>query len=397
MVLAAGAAGVSASYWQDPPFWRRWWNVLTHPSPDYMDFRPTAPVGGGPVRELPVAPSGATTVPAAALREAERYAAAFDSYALIVVHRGVLQTEWYADGWDRDRLTQSQSMMKTLAALALGAAIADGSVTSVDEPVSRYLPEWAGDARGAIRIRDLLQMASGLAQARFTLNPFAGDSAFRFLDSSDRAAVYLRTPAVAPPGETFDYNDLDAALVGLIVQRATGRPWGQWLDEKIWRPMGGQRAAVWLDRDGAGGLAMTACCMLAPAMDWVRVGLLMKDRGAVDGTQVIPAAWIDAMLAPSPAFAGYGYFTWLGAGMAGKALRPGDRERPQSEPFLAKDIFMLLGRGGQRVYVSPALDLVIVRLGPHNGMEPLKAGWDNSRLPNIIVRGLQGQGQPAGQ
>ena len=53
---------------------------------------------------------------------------------------------------------------------------------------------------------------------------------------------------------------------------------------------------------------------------------------------------------------------------------------------------MLLGRGGQRVYVSRALDLVIVRLGPHNGMEPLKAGWDNARLPNIIVRGLKGAG-----
>jgi CubicO group peptidase (beta-lactamase class C family) len=137
---------------------------------------------------------------------------------------------------------------------------------------------------------------------------------------------------------------------------------------------------------------MTACCMLAPAMDWVRVGLLMKDRGMVRGVPVLPAEWIDAMITPSPAFTGYGYFTWLGAGMGDKRLRADDRERPQTEPFLAPDIFMLLGRGGQRVYVSRALDLVIVRLGPHNGMEPLKAGWDNSRLPNIIVRGLKGTG-----
>ena len=227
-------------------------------------------------------PDGLTITPAA-LREAERYAAGFDSYALLVVHWGVVQTEWYAPGWDRNRLTQSQSMMKTLAALALGAAIADGHIKSVDEPVATYLPEWAGDPRGAIRIRDLLQMASGLAQVRFTLNPFAQDSAFRFLNSSDRAAVYLRTPAVMPPAREFDYNDLDAALVGLIVQRATGRPWSEWLDEKIWRPMGGQRAEVWLDREGEGATAMTACCMLAPAMDWVRVGLLMKDRGMVRG------------------------------------------------------------------------------------------------------------------
>jgi CubicO group peptidase (beta-lactamase class C family) len=252
VVLLASAGVVSWSYWQDPPFWRRWWNILTHLEPDHMDFRPTAQIGGGPVRELPVAKPDGLTVAPAALREAERYAAEFDSYALLVVHWGVVQTEWYAPGWDRNRLTQSQSMMKTVAALALGAALADGHIKSVDEPVATYLPEWAGDPRGAIRIRDLLQMASGLAQARFTLNPFAQDSAFRFLNSSDRVAVYLRTPAVMPPAREFDYNDLDAALVGLIVQRATGRPWSEWLDEKIWRPMGGQRAEVWLDREGDG-------------------------------------------------------------------------------------------------------------------------------------------------
>lgn len=386
LVLAA-AGVVSWSYWQDPPFWRRWWNIVTHLSPDYMDFRPTVTIGGGAVRELPSAQGDGLTIAPSALREAERYAAEFDSYALIVLHWGVVQTEWYAPGWNRDRLTQSQSMMKTLAALALGAAIADGHIKSVDEPVSAYLPEWAGDPRGEIRIRDFLQMATGLAQARFTLNPFAEDSAFRFLNSSDRAAVYLRTPAVIPPAREFDYNDLDAAILGLIVQRATGEQWADWLDRKIWRPMGGQRAEVWMDREE--GLAMTACCMLAPAMDWARVGLLMKDRGLVRGEPVLPAAWIDEMTTPSPRYAGYGYLTWLGAGIGELRKGPDDRERPQSEPFLAPDLFMLLGRGGQRVYVSRELDLVIVRLGPHNGMEPLKAGWDNARLPNLIIRGLQ--------
>ncbi len=387
LLLVIGAGVVSWSYWQDPPFWRRWWSVLTHLSPDYMDFRPTVTIGGGPIRELPEANDDGLTISPVVLREAERYAIEFDSYALIVLHWGVVQTEWYAPGWKRNRLTQSQSMMKTLAALALGAAIADGHIKSVDEPVATYLPEWAGDPRGAIRIRDFLQMATGLAQARFTLNPFAEDSAFRFLNSSDREAAYLRTPAAMPPAREFDYNDLDAALIGLIVQRATGEPWAGWLDRKIWRPMGGQQAEVWLDREG--GMAMTACCMLAPAMDWVRVGLLMKDRGLVRGEPVLPAAWIDAMTTPSKQYAGYGYFTWLGAGIGDLRKGPDDRERPQSEPFLAPDLFMLLGRGGQRVYVSRELDLVIVRLGPHNGMEPLKAGWDNARLPNIIIRGIK--------
>ena len=133
------------------------------------------------MRELPVASPYALVIAPAALRAAERYAAAFDSYALIVVHQGVFQTEWYAPGWDRNRLTRSQTMMKTLAGLSLRAAIAGGYIKSVDEPIATYLPEWAGDPCGAIRLRDLLQMTSGRAQARFTLNPFAGDSAFRIV------------------------------------------------------------------------------------------------------------------------------------------------------------------------------------------------------------------------
>ncbi|MEZ5564691.1 MAG: hypothetical protein R3F24_03885 [Gammaproteobacteria bacterium] len=115
----------------------------------------------------------------------------------------------------------------------------------------------------------------------------------------------------------------------------------------------------------------------------------MKDNGLVGDVQVVPAQWIAAMTTPSPEFAGYGYFTWLGTGMTGYSKGPSDRERPQSEPFLVPDLYMLLGRGGQRVYVSPALDLIVVRLGPHNGNTPLKAGWDNARLPNTIIRGIK--------
>ena len=118
LALLVSGSVVSWSYWQDPLFWRRWWVIVTHLSPDHMDFRPTAAIGGGTVQELPSAPPDRLAIAPAALRDAERYAARFDSYALIVVHRGVVQTEWYAPGWDRNRLTQSQSMMKTLAALS---------------------------------------------------------------------------------------------------------------------------------------------------------------------------------------------------------------------------------------------------------------------------------------
>jgi CubicO group peptidase (beta-lactamase class C family) len=388
-------AGLSVPYWQDPVYWRRWWNLVTHLDPGHMDFRPLAGVGGGALFELPRASAGGLTVAPAALREAEAYAAAFDSYALIVVHWGVVQSEWYAPGWSAQRLTQSQSMAKTVAALMVGAAIARGDITDVAAPLATWLPEWRDDPRGAIPLRDLLTMTSGLAPPRYSINPFPADAGLRFLLSSDRTAAYLRTPVLRAPGTEFEYNDLNAALAGLVVQRATGRPYADFVAAALWRPMGGGRAALWLDREGPGGIAMTACCLLAPAMDWARIGLLMKDRGVVRGVPVIPPDWIEAMTTPSPAYAGYGYFTWLGAGAQADPRLADRRELEQTEPFLAPDLFFLLGRGGQRVYVSRELDLVIVRLGPFNGFEPLKAGWDNARLPNIIVRGLRAGEDPA--
>ncbi len=387
LLLLLGVGYLNYDYLQDPVYWRRWWDLLSHADqPDHMNFSPTVSVKSDDESMLPAAAPGETSIRPDALRAAENYARDFDSFALIVVHRGVVQTEWYGDGWRRDRLTQSQSMMKTLTAVMTGLALEDGHIGSLDDPVSLYFPEWQGDPRGAMRVRDLLWMTSGLAQSRFTFNPFARDSSFRFLNSSDRLPVLFATPLVFEPGSKFDYNDIAAQLAGTLIERAAGRPYAEYFRERLWKPMGGQSAELWLDREG--GSAMTACCLLASALDWAKVGVMLKDRGRIDGRQVVPADWIEQMISPSPNYAGYGYFTWLGPGMVDRAAAPGDAGW-QSEPFAVDDLFILQGYGGQRVYVSRSADLVVVRLGPFAGMQPLKEGWDNAKLPNLILRGMR--------
>jgi CubicO group peptidase (beta-lactamase class C family) len=386
LVLVSVLIWLTVDYWRDPLYWRRWWDTMTHLDPAYLNLAPLEQVAGANAVPLPVAAESAHSIDDGALRAAEDYAARFDSFALIVVHRGIVQTEWYAPGWTAERLTHSQSMHKTVAALMLGAAIADGYVNSDSDPVGRYLTEWRNDPRGEMRLRDLLTMSSGLAQYEFTPNPFARDGAFRFLFSSDRYPVVLATRQAWEPGTRFDYNDVNAQLIGMIVERATGRRYAEYLSERLWKPIGAAPGRVWLDREQGG--AMTACCLLAPAMSWARLGLMLKDHGRVHGVQVLPAAWIEKMIAPSPAYAGYGYLTWLGAGID-ERRHADPTEIHQSEPYLATDLFMLSGRGGQRVYVSRALDLVVVRLGPFNGYQPLKPGWDNAYLFNTVVRGIR--------
>jgi len=384
-LLLAGFVYLNVDYWRDPVYWRRWWDTMSHMQPDYLNLAPLEAVPGGSDAPLPAAAGGERTISTAALRAAEQYAAQFDSFALIVVHRGRVQTEWYRDGWQPDRLTQSQSMHKSVVALMLGAAIDDGYVQSVDDPIGRYLAEWADDPRGRITIRNLLNMSSGLAHYEFSLNPFPSDSAFRFLFSAERAPITLGTALEWAPGSRFDYNDVNAQLVGMIVERASGRRYAGYLSERLWAPIGAPPAEVWLDSEG--GSVMTACCLLAPARAWARLGLMLKNRGMMDGAQVFPAAWIEQMITPSAQNAGYGLFTWLGAGMTPEALASSTEIR-QSEPYAAGDVFMLLGHGGQRVYISRQLDLVVVRLGPFAGYEPLKPGWDNAQLFNTVARGI---------
>lgn len=387
VLLVAGFVYLNVDYWQDPAYWRRWWDLVTHPQADRMNFSPVTEIQSHRTWFPPRAPAGEESIDPRALDEAQSWAGQQGSFAFIVVHHGQVQREWYADGWQRDRLTQSQSMMKTLTALMVGLAIEDGHIGSVQDSLSRYFPEWRDDPRGEITLEQLLLMSSGLAQYRFTLNPFARDSSFRFLNSSDRIPILLSTPLEWQPGSRFDYNDVDAQLAGLLVERAVGRDYASYFQQRFWDPLGGQYAELWLDREG--GLAMTACCLLASPLDWAKIGMMMLNEGRLHGRQVVPAAWIARMLEPSEQYPGYGYFTWLGAGLDAVAPPVAKRERQSTEPFLAKDLFILSGYGGQRVYVSRQYDLVVVRLGPFAGMQPLPPTWDNSRLINTVIRGIR--------
>lgn len=386
LLLIGGFIYLNIHYWQDPIFWHRWWDVMTHSDPAHMNFSPTVSVESDAIFELPVADETTLTVSPEALRAVEEFAAEFDSFGLVVVHRGVVQTEWYGPGWDRDRLTQSQSMIKTVTAIMIGLAIEDGFVGSVDDRIGNYLDEWRDDPRGDITIENLLFMSSGLAQYRFSLNPFATDTAFRFLYSRDRAPVVLGTALEWEPGSKFDYNDINAQLAGMVVERAVGRPYAEYLQERFWNPLGGQHAEFWLDHED--GLVMTACCLLGSPADWAKIGVMMLNGGRIDGRQVVPEQWIERMIEPSPHYAGYGYLTWLVKGLMAEGQGKESVERNMTEPFLSVGMFNLSGYGGQRVYVDRENELVVVRLGPYSGMQPLKPHWDNAFLPNTIVRGI---------
>ncbi|MDJ0928080.1 MAG: serine hydrolase [Gammaproteobacteria bacterium] len=389
IVLLLLAVVVNVVYWQDPWLWRRYASTFAQffgAAPRLL--RPNEQVSGDPA-PFPVAPVAARSVSDVAFTNAVEFAQRFDSFALVVLHGGKLQHEWYADGWDGNSLTQSQSMHKSLQALLVGVAIENGDIDSADDPVSRYINEWAGDPRGAITLHQLMMMSSGLANYRFTLNPFTDD--FRWLYSGNTLGPTLRNPlADWAPGTQFDYNNINSELLGTVIQRATGKRYAAYLDEKLWQPMRGGEARVWLDRED--GDAFTSCCLMATARDWARVGQVMLNRGSWNDRRIVSGAWIDRMVEASPVSKWYGLQTWLGyeKEVNPRVANPSAAGAyARSEPFLADDVYYFSGRGAQRVYVVPSRELVIVRLGPALGPNPLKPGWDNAYLVNTIIRGLR--------
>ncbi len=374
---------VNVVYWQDPWLWRRY-VMLFDPSPD-EGLTPYDTVDGNTAFVIPAATDDTRSVRKDALAAAVAYAQDFNSYAVIVVHNGRVQLEWYADGRSAGQLTESQSMHKTLMGLLIGTAIEDGDIASVDDPVRKYISEWQDDPRGDVTLKNLMQMSSGYGQYRFGVNPFSGD--LDWLYSGDSVTPLLNLPMAGwDQGTRYDYNNLNSELLGLVLERATGKRYATYLEEKVWRPMGGDRAQVWLDRPG--GQAHTSCCLAATAMDWARFGVMLLNKGLVNGNRIVSAAWIDEMTTPSPSADHYGYQIWLGYGDPPFPPESGSTAPVASEPYVARDTFLTWGRGQQHVWVSPSLNLVVVRIGPALGRNPIKAGFDVPKIPNIIVRGL---------
>lgn len=390
-ILLAGSValtlGINAVYWQDPWLFRNYARFLTSGDTHGEELLPPEEeIRGDGSYVLPVATQAERTVSASALRSMEKYAESFGSHALLVIQGGKIQDEWYAPHWQRNQLTQSQSMHKTLMGIFMGIAIDEGQIGSINDPVGRYLPEWRDDPRGAIKLGQLLTMSSGLKQYAFSINPFS--DGMQWLNSGRSKEAILRTPlADWAPGTRYDYNNINAELLGIVLERVYRRRYSALLRDKLWVPMGGDRARVHTDTPG--GRAFTSCCLAAPAMDWARIGMLLLGGGTVHGHRIVSEQWMKQMVAPSPTSPRYGYQIWLGyADPVLPASGGGSTGAIAREPFLARDTYMTWGRGQQHVFVVPSLDLVIVRLGPALGQAPIRPGFDVSLLVNTAIRGM---------
>jgi len=372
-VIAVGIAGLVA-FSADWKFWQRY---MTQPKTaeglSVSWFQPQETVAGA-YRPLETVADGPGQY---ALDDALEIAEEYDSDALLVALDGKIIAESYWNGATSETKLLTFSFHKTISALLVGLAIEDGYIAGADVPLGDLIPEWEGDPRGQVKLRDAMRMSGGFSHPDNARGPFSSAARFKF--SSDIEKRTLEATLSAQPQPAFDYGERPAQIVGMALQNALPVPYGQYLSNRLWAPIGASEAAITFSRKG--GQAITYCCLMANARDWLRIGLLLEGKGTIDGRRVISQNWLEQMTESSPTNPNFGLFIWRGdPHSAARSYTPAVPAVVRSAaPFAVDDVIFLDGAGGQRIYVSPSLNLVIVRIGAY------RPDWDDTKLFNSIA------------
>lgn len=286
-----------------------------------------------------------------------------ETYAVVVMHRGDVVAERYAEGFTSDTRFIGWSMSKTVTAVLIGMLVSDGRL-ALDEspPIAHW--QRAGEPRGDITLRQLLQMRSGLRHAE-NADPVYESSEVRmmFLDGRDDMAAWAEAqPLAHSPGTVFRYSTATTVILADIAARLLApdggpsdrqRALADFLDARLAVPLGLDSMVA--EYDAAGTMA-AGSAIWANARDWARFGDFLRNGGSAGGVQVIPRGWVDFMKSESPRAPDYGAQMWLN--------RPSGEDRDvlfaDQGPGTA---FAALGHLGQVLYVSPEQGLTVVRLG----------------------------------
>ena len=271
------------------------------------------------------------------------YMKAQHTAGIVILQDGKVRLERYGLGFSAAGRWTSFSVAKSFTSTLVGAAIQDGYIKSLDDTVSRYIPDLRGSAYDDVTIRQLLMMTSGVRWNEDYEDPEADVAKFNNAKPDagmDATVSYMRTlPRAHPPGTVWHYNTGETNLIGVLVSSATGKPLARYLEEKLWHPAGMEADATWLL--GKTGHEIAGCCLQASTRDYARMGLVVLANGNVGGRQIVPTDWFAQATVKQQeigkAGRGYGYQWWT----------------YDDGSVAAQGIF------GQGIYIDPARRLVI--------------------------------------
>lgn len=262
---------------------------------------------------------------------------------LLIIRNGEILFEKYFLGNDQNTRWMSMSVVKTMTATLIGAAIQDGYIASIDDPIVKYLPRFKGTAYDGVTVKHLLQMTSGVgwnetytdpdSDRRHMLEAQIGQQPGAILD------LMAALPRVSEPGTRWNYSTGETHVAGALVGAATGKPVADYLSEKIWSKLGMEADAYWW-LESPDGLEVGGSGLSARLRDYARFGMFLLNDGIIDGERVLPEGWVKAASTPkkvSGEQVDYGYMLWP----------------------LHGNSYAAIGIFGQFVFVDPDKNLVV--------------------------------------
>ncbi|NOV21906.1 class C beta-lactamase-related serine hydrolase, partial [Ensifer adhaerens] len=224
--------------------------------------------------------------------------------AFLVMKNGKIVTEIYRNNSDASTRFMGWSMTKSITAMLVGAAVADGYIASIDDPVVKYLPELKKGGYREVTLRQILEMRSGVDyEERYDFaNP--GIAASNHINALVKnvarfADAGLDIGTAAKPGEVFAYKTIDTAILGWVIERVTGGTVAAYTTEKLWEPLGAEADGFYI-MDGKPGVGreFSGAGFNATLRDWARFGQMLVNEGTVDGRQVVNSDWIKTARTP---------------------------------------------------------------------------------------------------
>jgi CubicO group peptidase (beta-lactamase class C family) len=287
------------------------------------------------------------------------------SNCLLVTRHGKLVQEWYWNGKGADDAQEVFSATKSYTSTLVGIAQAEGKL-SIDDSASKYIPAWKGTPAEAVTVKNLLSNDSGRHW------DYETDYLKMAAAAPDKNAFAIGLEQDEPPGKVWVYNNSAIQTLSAVLDTATGSKPAAYAKEKLLGPIGMAHSEMTSDRAGN---TLTFMGLHSTCRDMARYGYLALNKGNWNGTQIVPAAWIDEATghASQPLNAAYGYLWWLNRkGKIPSIISPTSAEdqagKPEGlmVPGAPENVFWALGLGNQMIAIFPDTGVVAVRLGPTN-------------------------------
>ncbi len=272
---------------------------------------------------------------------------AWKTTSLLILKNDSVLYERYWSGFNKNSISNSFSVAKSFTSIAIGAAIQDGFIKSVEDPIHLYVPNLSKDKK-SIKIKHLLTMSSGIDFGESYGDPF-GFMAKTYY-GKELYDLTINKPLLKESGTEFHYQGGNTLLLSFVIEKATGKRFVEYFYERIWSKLGAENNALW-GKTSNDQKTKSYCCFYSTARDFAKVGKLVLEKGMRNNEQIIPKKFIENSIAPinikdasGRLIDYYGYQWWLG-------------EYDGFNYHYARGIL------GQYIVIVPSKNIVLVRLG----------------------------------